>query len=156
MEDITNIQDDNLGGLQLIRFAPIEFFATAAAGTFKPGFDWIKVECTKETMQFNERTGDDVNGGYVDITISGSIPKMRPEISAILAKYNRRPVIVETQDNNGFDRRSGLSGRVILLDQASTGSDVSDLNNYQLQFTGRQLKPSLFIIVSTEPVTVPR
>jgi hypothetical protein len=145
MDDINNIQDDNLGGNELVRFAPIEFFSVLSTATFLAGYDWINLYCTSESVLFNEKKAVDAGGKTTDLTITGSIPKIRPDISAKIDKYCNRPLIVECQDNNGNLRRSGVSGRVIMLDQASTGTDVSDTNGYQVQFAGKQLKPSLFI-----------
>lgn len=145
MENISNIQDSNLGGLKQIRIAPAFFFASIFTATFKNGYDWITIDFTKETMPFNERWVDDVNNGYADTTIGGAMPQIRAEVNATLQKYSGKAVIVECEDNNGNLRRAGTSGRLIMLYSAGTGTDVADMNGYQVQIAGRQRKPSLFL-----------
>lgn len=144
MDDISNIQDDNLGGLTQIRIAPAFFFSSLFTATFKPGYDWITIDFTKETMPFNERWVDDVNGGYADTTIGGSIPQIREDVNSKLQKYSGKAVVVECEDNNGKYRRAGTNGRMIMVYSAGTGTDVADMNGYQVQISGKQRKPSLF------------
>jgi hypothetical protein len=145
MEIITNIQDDNLGGLASLRFAPDYFFSSFNPISFYAGFDWISVQCTSETMVFTEKTVDDDNNGFQDTLISGTIPMIRPDVHDILNKYRRQRCIIECEDQNGLQRRAGLTGRLILMDSNNSGTAVADLNSYTIQFTGQQLQPAQFI-----------
>lgn len=146
MEQITNISDDNLGGLQALDFIPLWQVAKLFPLTFYEGFGWIRAYCTPETMQFEEATGTDANGTFQNVAISGSIPKIRPEAHAVLNRYQGKPCLVRTTDQNGALRLAGLTkGRIELSVQSTTGNAVADLNGYTIKFTGKQLLPALFL-----------
>lgn len=146
MDDITNIQEDNLGGLLLIKFAPLRFFASLNPVAFNSGCDWINIYCTAETMQFMEKAVNDDNIGYHQVTITGQVPKIRADIHATLQKYRLQQAIVQCEDNNGFLRQAGtLDNGLILVDQSATGVQVADANGYTFQFTGNQLETAPFL-----------
>ncbi|WP_432328895.1 hypothetical protein ACRQ5D_10805 [Mucilaginibacter sp. P25] len=145
MEIITNTQDDNLGGLSSLRFAPDYFFSSFNPITFYSGCDWISVECTTESIVFTEKTVDDDNNGYQDTLIAGVVPMIRPEVHTILNKYRRQRCIIECEDQNGYKRRAGITGRLNLLDANNSGTAVADLNSYTITFAGQQLQPAIFI-----------
>jgi len=145
MEIITNNQDDNLGGVATLRFAPGYFFSSLNPLTFNTGYDWISIEVASETVSFTEKASDSVNLTYQDTQISHSLPKIRPEVHAILNKYRGQRCVVECEDNNGYLRRAGVSGLLTLLDQNATGQQVSDTNGYGLTFAGQSLLPAEFI-----------
>ena len=145
MYDISNIQDDNLGGLQQICIAPLSAFLSLSPLTFRSGHDWMIINCTSETMPFEERMYNDANGFYYDMALSGSIPQLRPDVEDKFREKCGIPLIVLFQDNNGVKRLAGTTGRVTMLYRSATGTEVNDLNGYQVQITGRQLKSCLFL-----------
>lgn len=146
MDQITNISDDNFGGLLEIRFAPVYYFANAATQTFKPGFDWATIAFTSETKEFSERRVDDVNNGYYETAISGIVPQLRSDVTGVLQKHAGKAVITRCEDNNGRLRISGINGRLVFSFQEATGGECADLNGYKVQFSGKQLAPSLFYV----------
>jgi hypothetical protein len=146
MDNITNIDDDNLGGLSLVKFAPLRFFKSLQPVVFNTNCDWITLQATTETMLFKEASAQDDHGGFQNVGISCSVPKIRPEVHAILKNYRHQKCVVQCEDNNGYLRLAGtLAEGLELADQSTTGGAVSDLNGYNIQFTGKQLDPALFL-----------
>ncbi|QTE38511.1 hypothetical protein J3L18_05385 [Mucilaginibacter gossypii] len=145
MEIITNNQDDNIGGIATLRFAPGYFFSSLNPLTFNTGYDWITVEVTTESVSFTEKASDSVNLTYQDTQISYTLPKIRPEVHTILNKYRGQRCIVECEDNNGYLRRAGITGLLTLLDQSASGQQAADVNGYGITFAGQQLQPAIFI-----------
>lgn len=146
MEDLLNTDDDNLGGLQELRFTPIRFLTSVNPLTFLTGRTWITIQCTPESGILNEQTAEDDHGDTQNVTIPCAIPKIRPEIHAVLNKYRREICVIECRDMNDYWRRVGTwAGQIRLYDQSSTGGAVTDMNGYNIQFKGRQLKPAIFI-----------
>lgn len=148
MEIFTTIQDDNLGGLVDLYFAPTYFFSNDNPIAFKAGKDWIHVQAILETYNFDEQTAVDEHGDYQVITISCSVARIRPEIHALLQKYRGQRMLVKTLDMNDCTRLAGTlepDGGLMLTDQSTTGGAITDRNGYKIQLTGKQLQTSKFL-----------
>lgn len=146
MEDLLNIQDDNLGGLRLIKFTPIRFLLSLNPIQFLNGRDWISIYCTPETGVLAEQTQEDDNGFPQNVSVTCTVPKIREDVHQILASYRGEICVVDCYDQNGNQRRVGTSaGQVRLYDQSTTGTAAADLNNYTINFKGTQLETAIFI-----------
>lgn len=146
MDDLLTISDDNIGGLQALHFAPHFFFSSFSPLVFNAGYSWIKIECIPETSRMVEETVNSDQGSYQNIVISGSLPKIRPGVDAILKKYRTLNCVVKVPDQNGNLRLAGTSaGELPLLDTSSTGEKAGDENGYVISFKGRQQEKALYI-----------
>jgi hypothetical protein len=147
MDDLLNIQcEDNIGGLQLIQFAPVWFFSSFNPLTFKAGNDWINVPCTSETMMFDETSADDDNLGLITITVTGELPKIRGDIHTKIQKYRNHQCLVKCADLYGNLRLAGsLQEPIQFTDKSNTGAGAADANCYKLQWKGDCRRTALFL-----------
>lgn len=148
MENLQNINEDNLGGLNVLKFAPRYFFSSLVptAFTFKPGLDWIRIEITSETASVDQETSEDEAGDLVTVNISAPLPKQRPEVDLLLKRYRSLPCVVWFRDQNGFEMVTGMyPGELILQETSNTGVLASDLNGYKISFKGTQTDKAYFL-----------
>lgn len=148
MNDLLTINEDNIGGVYLLRFAPRHYFISTdpKALQFKTGLDWIQIEVIPETARIDHETATDDAGDHYNITVSASLPKERPEIDAELEKHLGLPCLIKLKDQNGYERLTGHTlGDLFLSHSSTSGEQASDANGYKINFRGKQLKKALFL-----------
>lgn len=149
MNDLKTINDDNIGGLHLLRFAPRYYFSSLdpKALVFKPGYDWIQIEVIPETSGISHDTAVDGTDDYYNQTITASLPKERPDIDIELAKHLGVACLVRVHDQNGYERIAGYAaGELFISHSSSTGEKTIDENGYKINFKGKQLLKAAFIV----------
>lgn len=129
-------------------FAPRHFFSSLDPRNliFNPGYDWIKIEIISESGAIDHETTTDDAGDHYSISISGSLPKERPEVSNILKKYKGLPCIISLQDQNGYNRLTGHTpGEMFISYNSTSGDKAASENGYKISFKGKQLEEALFL-----------
>lgn len=148
MDILQNINEDNLGGVNVLKFAPRYFFSSLipTALAFKPGMDWIMIEITSETAFVDQETSEDDAGDLVTVNISAPLPKQRPDIDLILKRYRNLACIVWFRDQNGYEQVTGMyPGDLKLQETSNSGTLVTDLNGYKISFKGTQTDKAYFL-----------
>ena len=150
MIELLNINNSNLGGVHILRFAPRFFFSSVNPLNliFKQGFDWIEIKLTSESGQVDHESALDNGDPYYNISVTASLPKERPEIDTILDKYAGLPCVVNVHDQNGRERLAGHhAGELVLMHSSTSGKVTADENGYQISFKGKQEFKADFITI---------
>lgn len=148
MTNLETINDENIGGLHLLRFAPKHFFSSLdpAALVFKPGQDWIQIEIIPESGAIEHENVADDAGDHYNITASARLPKERAVIDKQLNKHKGLPCLVWLLDQNGYERLTGHElGELLLFHSSSSGAAAADPNGYTITFKGKQLNKAIFL-----------
>ena len=148
MIELKNINDSNLGGLNVLRFAPRHYFSNLNPTnlTFKQGFDWINIKLTSETGQIEHEGALDNGDPYYNVSLEIQLPKERSEIDTHLNRHIGLPCVVMITDNNRNTRLTGHHpGEFVLLHTSTSGQKVADENGYTISFKGKQQYKADFI-----------
>ncbi|MGN8055659.1 hypothetical protein ACTJKN_05250 [Pedobacter sp. 22163] len=148
MIELLNINNSNLGGVYILRFAPRFFFSSLNPLDllFKEGFEWITIRLTSESGQVDHESALDNGDPFYNVSITASLPKERPEIDTVLDKYTGLPCVVNLHDQNSRERLAGHhAGELVLMHSSTSGKVTADENGYQISFKGKQQYKADFI-----------
>lgn len=147
MQSINKFPDYfNLGGVELIQFAPIEDIESIPAHdrdnkitgplTFKAGKAWLDLYLTEGTINYEFSEEENDNGGLITSVLSGDLPKLSQENETKLLGSIRKRFIIRFKDNNGQYRIMGtLINPVRSIKKGRTGNTSSAKNNLTITFT---------------------
>lgn len=151
MENILHEPLDNIGGslrtLHILPFDQCPFIPinrhTNKITSSLSIEDWSKVDFTFDTIQFSHEQISNASGTIYQKVISGSIPKDRDTVSAILKSYHAKRVVVIHTDRNGIRRIIGNKEcPAMLFFTNSTGPGPDDQNKFILTISQSDLNPA--------------
>lgn len=146
MNDINKFTDDNLGGVMLFKFIPIDDVQEiptainniiASGITLKPSTRWFEFYGTIGTIEFNEDQAESEAGAYYKKSVKAITPKNRTELDLIFNEMKDRRFILDVTDNNGIRKIVGTKQEGLRFTaKASTKAEASQRNEYQIEFSG--------------------
>lgn len=165
MEDI--VKDDlgnNVGGLAVISFIPIEDVANVAdvidgvvehAPILHADKIWFEIEASLGSKGFKEVPVETAQGSCFDVEVTGWVPKDRPEVMAIIEEMDDREFLVKFGDNNGllhlggrkeYDANEGDRYGLRAKITRGIGADWASGNGAGVVFYGRLPKRTPFLL----------
>lgn len=146
MNDINKFTDDNLGGVMLFKFIPVDDVQEiptainnmiASAVVLKPATRWYEFYGTIGTIEFNEDQSDSEAGSYFKKSLKAITPKNRTDVDLIFGEMKNRRFILDVLDNNGIRKIVGtIQEGLKFTSKASTKGEATQRNEYVIEFTG--------------------
>ena len=140
----------NLGGLQLVEYAPVSWIDASAyqkiisdtwnwqkAIPFQEGYDWLSIYLLPARRLWSERQVNGEYGPSFDQSIEGILPSMRPEVSLQLAEMTGYRYILRLTDRNAKTWLIGTKDEGLEFVSEATTGEQNGLNNYLIRFTGQ-------------------
>lgn len=153
--------EDNLGGLRLVRCAPIGFFAQLPGPTtgnlveVAPNFldseadFWSQVVFTTDTARFSEKENTGTGGPQWACKVTGYKPWDSANHRAQLEDWTRYQWVVEAQDNNGDWRRIGdLRNPARLTVDFDTEGATTGARGYTLTWVWENDRPAPLVRIN--------
>lgn len=155
MKTLSKNKTDNLGGILNLYLVPSDNIFTDTenleTGIHEISFldenlNW-KLECSAESIEFQEKENTDMGSSIYNSELSAFIPGDTPEISFNLNKLiNGRPWIIIFEDQNGNYRMAGAEDCPFRLTRTlNTESKISDLKGYKLSAKADTFNKAVFI-----------
>lgn len=147
MQSINKYQEHfNLGGVELIQFAPIEDIESIPVHdkdnkvtgplTFLAGKNWLDLYFTEGTINYEFTEEENDNGGLITSVLTGDLPKLTQENETKLLGSIRKRFIIRFKDNNGQYRIMGtITNPVRTIKKGRTGNNSSAKNSITITFT---------------------
>jgi len=148
MDNLLTINEDNIGGIQILQFAPRYYFQSVSPGAivFKDGRDWINIEIISQTGTIDHESVTDDGGDYYNVSASAALPKERPDIDSVLDQHKGLPCLVKMKDQNGYTRITGcFLGELLISHTSTSGTKAEDENGYRISFKGKQTLKAQFL-----------
>jgi hypothetical protein len=152
MEDINKHCDENVGGIFLFRYIPVEDVESIVEPidsritepvVLKAGKRWFEFYATPGTIKFEEEPQESSHGDYFKIKFSGNTPKDRQETISAFNKMKNKHFILDYTDNNLFRKLVGnISYPLKFKKSTSTGAQAQNKNGYAFEFYGDVLNES--------------
>ena len=152
MNDINKFTDDNLGGVMLFKFIPIEdvqeipgavnYFINTAV-VLKTTCRWYEFYGTTGTIELAEDSVETDAGTYYKKSLKAISPKIRTELDALFNEMKNRQFILDVIDNNGIRKIIGsLAEPLKFKEKSSTKNEASQRNEYAIEFFGEGVEKS--------------
>lgn len=152
MDDINKFTDDNLGGIFLFRFIPIEDIATIpepldheinAPVTLTATARWFDFYGTPGTIELSEDDNQNEAGTYYKKKLTAITPKNRTELDKIFTEMRHRQFVLDVTDNNGIRKLVGSTTEPLKFKcKSSTKSEAAQRNEYAIEFYGDGVEKS--------------
>ena len=120
-------------------------YAVSASTTADPGNLWHEFEFTENTLTATfETTLEETGSSFVNMSITGFIPKQEKEKADKLHKAIKSCKMVAIVQNNegeafvyGFDEKMKTDAALRAAANGETGADLADRNGYEFRLEGR-------------------
>ena len=133
------ISGDNIGGIKLFWFVPIEHVEseTETDVTLKMDRVWFIGRATKFTGKYRERNRSLNSGNKKTITLDGEVAKITPELEAVITKMLGRKYIVVYHDLNGYLKKIGSVDQPMTFEYSGdSGTRPGTKNGVKFDFSG--------------------
>lgn len=145
MDDVLKFTDDNLGGIYLFKYIPVDDVESisdpidgfiAKEINLKPNSQWFDFYGTEGTMQFTEDPAASNDGTIYNKKLVAITPKHRTELDLLFHQMRNRRFILDIIDNNGLRKIVGsIQEPLKFLSKADTKSQASGRNEYAIEFS---------------------
>lgn len=152
MDDINKFSDDNIGGVLLCRFIPVENvseipspinYSINTAVVLKSNCRWFDIYGTQGTKEFTEESTQSDAGTSFKKSIKLITPKIRTELDDQFNDMANRLFILDVTDNNGLRKIVGTIDEPLKFKcTATTKADVAQRNEYSIEFFGEGTQKS--------------
>lgn len=146
MNDVNKFTDDNLGGVMLFKFIPVDDVSSIPTAVnhiiptgvvLKPGCRWYEFYGTIGTIEFTEKKQDSEAGAFYKKSLKAITPKVRTELDLVFNEMKNRRFILDVTDNNGIRKIVGsIEAGLKFSDESNTKSEASQRNEYSIEFSG--------------------
>lgn len=154
MKSITKpTHPDNIGSIIKLWFAPVSEIANISRPinnyggiSLKAGSDWYEFYFSPQSGQYKHELKSSNQGSYYEMSITGSSPRLSPDLDVSLIKMKDGAFVCKIFDANGFYRIVGSIDFPLKFDfDAFTGSSPQDKNGISYSFKGQSRYPPFFI-----------
>jgi hypothetical protein len=106
--------------------------------TFSPNFDWIRIYCSDETLQYRQSSEPSDNGPLYTVEIKGFSPDDNfAKAATIDALLYYEKLLVRFTDRNGLVRIAGTKNQPLTFSyELDTDKTTTGQRGYSLNFSG--------------------
>ncbi|RAJ94221.1 hypothetical protein LX87_04106 [Larkinella arboricola] len=113
---------------------------------FADGASLVDVDVMPDYAFFSEDTETDANGRYFRPTIQLTIPKIRPETTIWLQRYEHVKWVAFLQDRNGFCRCVGTPDQPLIIGFGQATGGKNGRNQTTLTFSTSVEQPAYYML----------